>query len=86
MSKRNKPKPAAKTLRDKRKAKEARRAKHKAKARINGIKAPAPTYEQRARQDFGPLSNLIALGMLGLSPRLPPGETRLDNRQHCGIL
>ena len=42
MSKRNKPKPAAKTLRDKRKAKEARRAKGQGQSTDQWNQGPGP--------------------------------------------
>ncbi len=74
-SKKNKPKPSAKTLRDRRKAKQARHDKRKAKRSLSDrIKAPEPTRGLYARRPTMPagfwLNNLIAPGMPGI-PRPP---------------
>ncbi len=77
-SKKNRPKPAAKTLRDKKKAKDARRAARKAKRSVfDRTKAPDPTWRDYARRSPPMpagmmLQNLIALGMPGV-----PRPTRI---------
>jgi len=67
-SKKNRPKPAAKTLRDKKKAKDTRREKRKERRRIGQLSAPAlPTWKRPP----GPSLAEILTGPLPPFP--PPG-------------